>query len=95
MKSFNENMGMLYVDYFNQHGEKQTLDFVFTTKVSLSVLNSLYLTFIKEGTTDMSKIPQEKKEKYWNIACKYFEEMGDRLKASKAAYVLELITSTF
>lgn len=95
LKSFNENMGVIYVDYFNQHGEQKTLDFVFTTKVSLSVLNSLYQVFISEGVDEMGKIPQAKKEKYWSIACKYFIEMGDRLKASKAAYTLELITSTF
>jgi len=44
---------------------------------------------------DMTKIPQEKKEKYWKVACDYFTELPDRLKASKAAYALELITGNF
>ena len=95
MKSFYEDMAVIYVDFYNQHGEQRTLDFVFTTKVSLGVLNSLYAGFIKDGVAEMGAIPQEKKEKYWKTACIYFEEMGDRLKASRAAYVLELITSTF
>lgn len=96
MKSFNETMGAVYVDYFNQHGEEKTLDFVIKTHVSVNVLGSIYDDAIKtEGVTEMAKLPQAKKEKYWDIACKYYEEMGDRLKASKACYALELITSNF
>lgn len=93
MKSFNENMGALYVEYYNQHGEQKTYDFVLGTKVALSVLNSLYDNFINDGIDELGKLPQETKEKFWNIGCKYFEEMGDRIKASKAVYVLELITA--
>ncbi len=95
MMSFNETMAATYAEYFIEHGENKTLDLVFKTKVALSVLNSLYVKFLTDGVVSMEKIPQEKKEKYWATACKYFEEMGDRLKAAKAAYVLELITSTF
>lgn len=92
--NFNETMAVMYVDYYNKHGEEKTLDFVLKTHVSLSVLSALYERFTKEGIADMTNLPQEKKEKFWKIACKYYEEMGDRLKASKAAYVLSLITSS-
>lgn len=93
MKSFNETMGALYVDYYNQHGEQQTYDFVLKTHVALSVLNSLYEAFIKDGISELGTLPQETKQKYYDIGCKYFETMGDRIKASKAVYVLELITA--
>lgn len=93
MKSFNETMGALYVDYYVQHGEQKTYDFVLKTHVALSVLNSLYENFIKEGISELGKLPEPTKQKYWDIGCKYFEEMGDRIKASKAIYVLELITA--
>lgn len=93
MKSFNETMAVAYVDYYNKYGEEKLYSFVLTTKVSLSVLCSLYDGFIKDGVEPMDKIPQDKKEKFWTIACKYFEELPDRLKASKACYVLSLITS--
>ena len=93
MKSFNENMGALYVEYYNQHGEQETYDFVLGTKVALSVLNSLYENFINDGIAELGKLPEQTKQKYWDIGCKYFEEMGDRIKASKAVYVLELITA--
>ncbi len=93
--NFNETMAAIYAEYYIKHGEEKTHKFIFGTGVALSVLNSLYPVFIKDGITEMQFIPQAKKEKYWSTACKYYETLGDRLKASKAAYVLELITSTF
>ncbi len=93
MKSFNETMAVMYVDYYNKHGEDKTYDFCLKTGVALSVLCSLYERFVKEGIADMANLPQEKKEKFWIVACKYYPEMPERLKASKAAYVLSLITS--
>lgn len=86
-------MAALYVDYYNQHGEQKTYDFVLCTKVALSVLNSLYDNFIIEGIDELGKLPEPTKQKYWDIGCKYFENMGDRIKASKAVYVLSLITA--
>ena len=93
MKSFNETMAVMYVDYYNEHGEDKTYDFVLKTHVALSVLNSLYNNFMKDGVPDMSLLPIERKQKYWDIACKYYEKMGDKLKANKACYILSLITS--
>lgn len=95
IKGFYEETAAMYAQYFVEHGEEKATTFVLSTLVGISILNSLYPVFIKDGITPMENIPQEKKEKYWNTACKHYEEMGDRLKASKANYVLELITSTF
>jgi len=93
MKSFNETMAVMYVDYYNKHGEDKTYDFALKTGVALSVLNSLYDTFTKEGVADMSALPKEQKEKFWAVACKYYEDMPERLKAAKAAYTLSLLTA--
>lgn len=93
IKSFYEETAVMYVDYYNQHGEQKTYDFVLGTKVALSVLNSLYENFVRDGIDELGKLPQETKQKYWDIGCKYFESMADRIKASKAIYVLSLITS--
>lgn len=93
MKSFNETMAVAYVDYYNKHGEEKTYDFVLKTHVALSVLTSLYDKFILDGVADMATLPKELKEKFWAVACKHFEELPDRLKASKACYVLSLITA--
>lgn len=93
MKSFNETMAALYVDYYNNHDEEQTYKFVLSTHVALSVLNSLYKAFILEGIDELGKLPEITKQKFWDIGCKYFETMGDRIKASKAIYALSLITA--
>lgn len=92
-QSFYENMAVMYVDYYNKYGEERLYDFVLKTKVSLIVLNTLYANFIKEGTPELGTLPTDKKEKFWTVACKYFEELPDRLKASKAIYTLSLITA--
>jgi hypothetical protein len=94
-KSFSETMAVMYADYYVKNGEQKTFDFVLKSNVSLYVLNNLYENFILEGVEDLSKLPQEKKDKYWKLACEYFTNLPERLKASKAAYVLELITSNF
>lgn len=86
-------MAVVYVDYYNKHGEEKTHQFVFGSQVALSVLNSLYERFVKEGIEELEKLDKAKKEKYWNIGCKYYSTLGDRKKACKAVYVLELITS--
>ncbi len=95
IKGFYEETAAMYAQYFVEHGEENALKFVLSTIVGLNVLNSLYPNFVKEGIVPMEKIPQEKKEKYWANACKYQDELPQRLQASKANYVLELITSTF
>lgn len=93
--SFYDTIAKGFVEYNATHTEQETLDFVFNTKTSLAVLTSRYDNFIKDGIDEIEKLSKEKREKYWDIACKYFETMGDRIKASKSCYVLELITSTF
>lgn len=60
------------------------------------LLNVLYRKFIgHKDAQPIEMLPIEKKEKYWRLACIYHNEEPERIKASKAAYVLELITSTF
>lgn len=93
MKSFNETMAVVYVDYYNKHGEDKTHDFVLKTGVALSVLNGLYEAFLRDGITPIEKISKELKEKYYKVACKYYQELPEQLKATKACYTLALITS--
>lgn len=95
MKAFYDDMAVLYVQFFNEHGEQRTLNFIFNSKVSLSILNNLYDRFVKDGVEELEKLEKDKKEKYWEISCKYFTDIADRMKACKSIYVLQLITSTF
>jgi len=93
MKSFNESMAVAYVDYYNKNGEEQAQRFILTTVVAISVLNNLYDGFVKDGILPIEQISKELKEKFYKVACKYHNELSAQLKATKAAYVLSLITS--
>lgn len=96
ISSFFDQMATMYVDYYNTNGEEKTLDFVLNNHVSLHILTTLFENFVKEGEIeDITTLPKDKKEKYWTIACKHYETLPDRLKATRAIYALELITSNF
>ena len=53
----------------------------------------LYLKFIRDGVAPIETLSLEKKEKYWDIALRYYTDKEQRIKAMKAAYTLSLITS--
>jgi hypothetical protein len=79
-------------DQLNEEGKDGYL--IIKLTVPCKLLAELYIKFTKEGIDKITELPQEKKQKYWNIAMKYFVSTEDRIQASKAAYVLALITST-
>lgn len=93
LPSFYDSMASMYVDFYNKHTPNETYDFVLKTKVALSVLNIFYEKWIPNEIVELGKLPEDQKQKYWDIGCRYFESMQDRIKASKAVYVLELITA--
>ena len=93
--NINETIAATYADFYIKHTPEETFDFVFKTSFAIQVLNSLYAKFVSEGVEPIEKIPITKKEKYWEIACKYYTELPTRLQASRAIYTLELITSNF
>ena len=62
--------------------------------VPCKALSDLYKTFIEtDGIMPIEFLDDEKKRFYFDISCKYYQTTEDRIKASKAAYVLALITS--
>ena len=83
-----------YGDYFNMHGEEKGFELL-KFEVIVSVLHCVYNIFMNDGIEPIENIPQDKKKKYYNISKKYFEKTNQRVRISKAAYVLELITSNF
>lgn len=60
--------------------------------VAIEILADQYREFVRDGITPLESLTKEKKEQYWLIAKRYFDRPDHRMKASKAAYVLELIT---
>ena len=61
--------------------------------VPVKILNELYDKFMADGIAPIESISNEEKMKYWNIGKKYHPDQPSAIRASKAAYVLALITS--
>lgn len=81
-----------YYDYFmdeNNDGYR-----LLCSSVCVNMLNGIYLCFMKEGIEPLESLSQEKKEMFWEQAIKYYPDTERRIRASKAAYILTLITST-
>ena len=67
---------------------------VINCKLPLRLLYTLYDTFLRDdGIMPIEFLDDEKKRFYYDISCRYYQTKEDRIKASKAAYVLALITS--
>lgn len=84
-----------FVNFFNaaEEKEKDSGYNIVKLNVPMRLLHDLYTKFLLEGIDGIEKVSKEKKQKYFNIASNFYEEIPDRIKASKAAYVLDLITS--
>lgn len=89
---------IMYADYFNKLNEEGKDGYILLkSTVCIILLCELYKKFTsqtEEPITSLEDLPLDKKTKYWNIAKKYYTEIPDRIKASKCAYTLSLITST-
>lgn len=87
-------MYVMFADTFFQSQEKGgDCWIVIKCSVPLILLHELYNRTIKEGGIPIEGLSVDKKLKYYSIACKYYNEPELRIKASKAAYMLALITS--
>lgn len=60
--------------------------------VAIALLSGLYEKFINEGVVPLEQLPKEKKLLFWEKAKEFHEDHNERIKASKACYVLELLT---
>lgn len=91
-----EPLYIIYADTFLKLQEEgKDCWCILNLSVPLRLLNELYIRFTtKDGIEPLEKLPLETKTKYWNISKKFYTDTTQRIKASKAAYVLSLITST-
>jgi len=88
----------MYTYYANKFIELQEQGkdgyLLLSSTVCVQLLSDLYKNFLKDGVIPIESITQDKKEKYWQLAKKYWQTELEAIKASKAAYVLALISST-
>jgi len=89
---------LYYASYFTELNEQNKDGYLLlTSTVAIMLLHELYNKFMKDGIEPIESLSKEQKEKFWIAAKKYCTEENknkDRIKASKAAYVLSLITSS-
>ena len=62
--------------------------------VPLSILSGLYERLKSIDVPPIETLTVEEKKKYWEIAKKYYESEQEAIKASKASYMLSLITNS-
>lgn len=68
---------------------------ILSSSVAVQLLQELYSTFIKDGIDPIESLPTSKKTLFFRQSCRFHETKEQRIASSKAAYVLELISSTF
>lgn len=89
-----EKLYIKFGDYFNEIKENGGDCWcIINCAVAVSLLNELYIRFIKDGITPIESLTQEEKVKYWGIGKKYYPDQKQAVMGSKAAYVLSLITA--
>jgi hypothetical protein len=91
----NDNIIIFLSDLFFKM-EKEGKDGFLLLKFSvpLGCLWKLYERLILVDVQPIETIPLEQKEKYWNIAKRFHTDEEQAIKASKAAYMLSLITNS-
>lgn len=91
-----DNLITEYADIFNRLSEQGKDPYTFLgLRVPLKILSELYSHLRKfDDIPSLEVLKLTDKQKYWQIACCYYEDNPARIKASQAAYVLTLITST-
>lgn len=91
----NDSLVVLFAEIFTGLQDKGSNGYVIIKSgVAMKILWNLYerLSLIDVPTID--GLPLKQKEKYWNIGKEFYELQEDRIKASKAAYMISLITNT-
>lgn len=97
--SFIEGILEINTKYFYKFDKDDELKYrVIAGCVFCYATERVYTNLVKENEIEvLEKLPQAKKEKYWRLANMFCSDRSndDKIKASKAAYILELITETF
>ena len=97
--SFIEGILKINADYYYSFNKEDEQRFrVIAGYVFCYASERVYDKLVREKEIDvLENLPQLKKEKYWRLANMFCQNsrIVDRVIASKAAYILELITATY
>lgn len=83
------------VDMFFQREEKGSDKYLMIKfSLPLNAFYKLYLSLIQVDIKPIEVLADEEKTKYWELAKKYYTDKETAIKASKAIYMLSLITNS-
>ena len=90
MMEMYENLAAIYGHYFAKSGGSFS---ILRLKVVIKILESVYRFYVRtEQIMPINSIDQVEQRRYWNLSGEYFEDKDLRITASKAAYLLEIMT---
>lgn len=88
-----DSLLMFFVKLFTQIEDKNQNGFIILkSDLCLKVFCYTYEKLILVDVMPINSILQEEKIKYWNIAKEYYNDKETAVKASKAAYLISLLT---
>jgi hypothetical protein len=93
MKNTFIKIGGLYAEYFFKNGEEKGYALI-QYKSVVMILCSLYRFFMLDSIPSIESLPEVDKYKYFAFGKKYYYTRNKIIEASKAAYVLSLITAS-
>lgn len=79
--------------FFQRQKDNQDEYLIIKFSVPCKVLSNLYEKLILVDVIPIDSIPVIEKQRYWDIAKKYYTDKNQAIEASKATYILTLITS--
>lgn len=90
----NDSLIILLSDIFFAQQKKGNDPFlIIKFSVPCKALYQLYERLVLIDVPPIESLPVEQKTKYWDIAKKYYETETQAVIASKAVYIIELVTS--
>jgi len=99
-----EPMLFFLIDLFNSIPEQKGLNgnntftsdgyIILYSSVACETLHNLYLKLIQVDVKPIEILPVAEKNKYWEIAKRYYTEKDLAIRASKAAYMITILTNS-
>ena len=91
----NEKLIVLFADIFSKRIAKGEDGFmILKSSLALRILSNLYEQLCLVDVPKIETLPLEQKTSYWLIAKQFYNDHKMAIQASKAAYMICLITNT-
>jgi hypothetical protein len=94
-ENMNDELVRFLIDmFFKLEKEGKDAFILIKFSVPMGCFLNLYERLVLVDVPPLETLPVVEKEKYWNIAKTFYPDKEQAIKASKAAYMLSLITNS-